>query len=97
MTTAFVAFLRLLAEAFGVALPSGGHPGLALFALGALALAGAVVVAVVALGRLVGAVAGAAEGRLRQAADPAELDAQSDPDAPGRPRPRAPGVLRPLA
>jgi hypothetical protein len=46
---------------------------------------------------LVAADASGASTRLRQTADPGRLIAQSDPDAAGRPRPRAPGRRIPAA
>lgn len=58
--------------------------------VGAAALA-VVVLAVRALPALVAADASGAARRLRQTADPGALLSQSDPDAPGRARPRAPG------
>jgi len=46
---------------------------------------------------LVAADPSGAATRLRQTADPGTLLAQSDPDAAGRPRPRAPGRGIPAA
>jgi hypothetical protein len=61
-----------------------------------LGVVGAAAVAVIvttcrALPGLVAADASGASTRFRQTADPWRLLAQSDPDAPGRARPRAPG------
>ena len=61
-----------------------------------LGVMGAAAVAVVvttyrALPGLVAADSSGASTRFRQTADPWRLLAQSDPDAPGRARPRAPG------
>ncbi len=61
-----------------------------------LGVVGAAAVAVVvtacqSLPALVAADPSGASTRFRQTADPWRLLAQSDPDAPGRPRPRAPG------
>jgi hypothetical protein len=46
---------------------------------------------------LVAADASGASARFRQTADPGRLISQSDPDAAGRPRPRAPGRGIPAA
>jgi hypothetical protein len=61
-----------------------------------LGVIGAATVAIVvtawrAIPVLVAADRSNASTRLRQTADPGRLLAQSDPDAAGRPRPRAPG------
>jgi hypothetical protein len=57
--------------------------------VGAAAVA-VVVVACQSLPAMVAADASGAATRFRQTADPWRLLAQSDPDAPGRARPRAP-------
>lgn len=64
--------------------------------LGAAAVA-LVVTAWRAVPALVAADSSNASTRLRQTADPGRLIAQSDPDAAGRPRPRAPGCGIPAA
>ncbi len=64
--------------------------------LGAAAVA-LVVTAWRAVPALVAADPSGAATRLRQTADPGRLIAQSDPDAAGRPRPRAPGRGIPAA
>ena len=65
-------------------------PVLLLGALGAAAVA-LVVTAWRSVPALVAADPSGASARLRQTVDPARLISQSDPDAEGRPRPRAPG------
>lgn len=69
---------------------------LLLGAIGAAAVA-FVVTAWRAVPALVAADPSGAATRLRQTADPGRLIAQSDPDAAGRPRPRAPGRGIPAA
>ena len=69
---------------------------LVIAALGAAALA-AVVSTSRVIPALVAADASGASTRFRQTADPWRLLAQSDPDAPGRARPRAPGRGHPAA
>lgn len=65
-----------------------------LFLLGATALVAAVAVATARWGTpLVLGVATRPAGRLRDTVDVGPDVAQSDPDAPGAPRPRAPGLL----
>ena len=65
-------------------------------ALGAAAVA-LVVTTWRAVPALVAADPSGASTRLQQTADPGRLLAQSDPDAAGRPRPRAPGRGIPAA
>ena len=65
-------------------------------ALGAAAVA-LVVTSWRSVPALVAADPSGASTRLRQTADPARLISQSDPDAAGRPRPRAPGRGIPAA
>lgn len=65
-------------------------------AIGAAAVA-LVVVASRSVPALVAADPSGASTRLRQTTDPGRLIAQSDPDAAGRPRPRAPGRGIPAA
>lgn len=69
---------------------------LLLGAIGAAAMA-LVVTAWRSVPALVAADASGASARLRQTVDPARLISQSDPDAAGRPRPRAPGRGIPAA
>ncbi|MWC00302.1 DUF6412 domain-containing protein [Agromyces seonyuensis] len=91
--TVVVALLQSLAVALGVGTSSGDHAGLVLVVLGAAALAAVVVVAL-PVGRVVGADGARAGLRFRERFELAVLLPQSDPDAAGRPRPRAPGILR---
>ncbi|WP_448005946.1 DUF6412 domain-containing protein [Agromyces bauzanensis] len=65
-------------------------------AIGAAATA-IVVLAWRSVPALVAADPSGASTRLRQTTDPADLISQSDPDAAGRPRPRAPGRGIPAA
>ncbi|UOQ88204.1 DUF6412 domain-containing protein [Agromyces endophyticus] len=82
---------RYLESSVEVALASNATLAVLLVGVvGAAALA-VVVLAVRALPGLVAADASGAARRLRQTADPGTLLSQSDPDAPGRARPRAPG------
>ena len=93
----FVAVLRLVQAAFELSLASDAQVGVLLVgALGAAAVA-IVVTAWRSIPSLVAADRSGASTRLRQTADPGRLLAQSDPDAAGRPRPRAPGRGIPAA
>jgi hypothetical protein len=93
----FVALLRLVQAAFELAVASDAQVGVLLVgALGAAAVA-IVVTSWRAIPVLVAADRSGASTRLRQTADPGRLLAQSDPDAAGRPRPRAPGRGIPAA
>ncbi|MDR6906638.1 hypothetical protein J2X63_002324 [Agromyces sp. 3263] len=97
MLEPFVVVLRMLQAAFDLAVASDAHVGALLVGvLGAAALA-LVVTAWRAIPALVAADRSGAATRLRQTADPGRLLAQSDPDAAGRPRPRAPGRGIPAA
>jgi len=68
----------------------GVDHGLGLLVIGVTAVAVVVVVIARVLPALVAADASGAARRLMQTADPWRLLSQSDPDAPGRARPRAP-------
>jgi len=93
----FLAMLRMLQAALELAVASDAQVGALLVGvLGAAALA-LVVTAWRAIPALVAADPSGASTRLRQTADPGRLLAQSDPDAAGRPRPRAPGRGIPAA
>ena len=97
MLEPFLAVLRMLQAAFELAVASDAHAGALLVGvLGAAAIA-LVVTAWRAIPALVAADPSGASTRLRQTADPGRLLAQSDPDAAGRPRPRAPGRGIPAA
>ena len=78
-----------------LALLLGAHTlATTLFLLGATALVAAVAVAAARWGApLVLDVAARPAGRLRDTVDVGPVVAQSDPDAPGAARPRAPGLL----
>lgn len=80
---------RLLQSVLSLA--AGSDTGLGLVLFGATAVAVAVVLVARAVPVLVAADPSRASLRLRQTADPWRLLSQSDPDAPGRARPRAPG------
>lgn len=89
--------LRQMQAALDVAVAS--NPQVTVLLLGVLGAA-AVTLIVTAWGSvpaLVAADPSGASTRLRQTADPGTLLAQSDPDAAGRPRPRAPGRGIPAA
>jgi len=89
--------LRQVQAALDVAVAS--NPQVTVLLLGVLGAA-AVALIVTAWGSvpaLVAADPSGASTRLRQTADPGTLLAQSDPDAAGRPRPRAPGRGIPAA
>ena len=90
-------FLRLIQAGAELALASNAPlAGLLLGVVGAAALA-IIVTTWRALPGLVAADSSGASTRFRQTADPWRLLAQSDPDAPGRARPRAPGSGIPAA
>ncbi len=91
---------RVLAPALGAVWHTGGPAGL--IALAGVAGAIGLVAAVAAASLRSGAVAASLRpaGPWRRAVEPAdraELIGQSDPDADGRPRPRAPGLALPAA
>jgi hypothetical protein len=81
--------------ASSLALLLGAHTlATTLFLLGAAALVATVAAMCAQQGTpLVLGVAACPAGRLRDAADVGPVVTQSDPDAPGRARPRAPGLL----
>ena len=85
------ALLRYTQAALEISLASNAQITVLLVgALGAAAVA-LVVATSLAIPDLVAADRTGASSRLRQTTDPWRLIAQSDPDAAGRPRPRAPG------
>ena len=92
-----IALLRYVQAGLELAIASDAQVGVLLIG----ALGAAAVVLVVSTWRAVPALVAAdpsgAASRLRQTADPGRLLAQSDPDAAGRPRPRAPGRGIPAA
>jgi Family of unknown function (DUF6412) len=97
MIDLLTALLRYTQAALEVSLASNALITVLLVgAIGAAAVA-IVVTACRALPGLVAADPSDASTRLRQTADPGRLIAQSDPDAAGRPRPRAPGRGIPAA
>ncbi len=97
MIELLTALLRYTQASLEVALASNAQVTVLLVAvLGAAAVA-FVVTAWRAVPALVAADSSTASTRLRQTADPGRLIAQSDPDAAGRPRPRAPGRGIPAA
>jgi hypothetical protein len=100
-----IAFLELLGRLFASSVEtvwSSSSPAAVIALAGMVGAIG--LVAIVAAARLGGIVALAAAlggvGRLERAVEPADrgvLLSQSDPDADGRPRPRAPGISLPIA
>ncbi|GAA1844616.1 DUF6412 domain-containing protein [Agromyces salentinus] len=92
-----VALLRLIQGVLEPQLAGDAH--VSLLVIGALGIAAVAVVVIAhrAVPALVGADPTGASLRLRQTADPGRLISQSDPDAAGRPRPRAPGRGIPAA
>jgi hypothetical protein len=95
MIASFLTALNLLLVTAEIALvPDGGAspaPLLALALVAAVVLTAAVAVMVLRL------VAGALPAPPTRPIDPSAPLAQSDPDAPGHPRPRAPGRAAPAA
>ena len=92
-----VALLRLIQ---GVLEPQfAGDAHVSMLVIGALGIAAVAVLVTAhrAVPALVGADPAGASTRHRQTTDPGRLIAQSDPDAAGRPRPRAPGRGIPAA
>ncbi|MFD6053922.1 DUF6412 domain-containing protein [Agromyces sp. NPDC060279] len=83
--------LRFLAAAFELGAAANGQLSVLLLGVVGAAAVAVVVLSVRALPGLVAADPTGAATRLRQTADPWRLLSQSDPDAPGRARPRAPG------
>ncbi|MFD4421841.1 DUF6412 domain-containing protein [Agromyces sp. NPDC058484] len=97
MIELLTALLRYTQASLEIALASNAQVTVLLVGvLGAAAVA-LVVTAWRAIPGLVAADSSGASTRLRQTADPGRLTAQSDPDAAGRPRPRAPGRGIPAA
>ncbi|GLU89050.1 MULTISPECIES: DUF6412 domain-containing protein [Agromyces] len=84
--------LRFLAAAFELGAAANGQLSVLLLGVVGAAAVAVVVLSVRALPALVAADPAGAATRLRQTADPWRLLSQSDPDAPGRARPRAPGL-----
>lgn len=93
MIELLTALLRFVGAGLELAVAANGQLGLLLGLAGVVGAAALVVavLAVRALPALVAADPSDAATRFRQTADPWRLLSQSDPDAPGRPRPRAPG------
>ena len=89
--------LRQLQASLDIAVAA--NPQATVILLGVLGAAAVVLVAAAwnSVPALVAADPSGAATRLRQTADPGALLAQSDPDAAGRPRPRAPGRGIPAA
>jgi hypothetical protein len=92
-----VALVRYTHAALEVAVASNSQVTILLFGLLGAAAITLVVTAWRVIPALVAADASGASRRLRQTADPGRLIAQSDPDAAGRARPRAPGRAIPAA
>jgi hypothetical protein len=92
-----VALLRLIQGTLEPQLAGEAH--VSMIVIGALGIAAVAIVVLAhrAVPALVGADPSGASLRLRQTVDPGRLIAQSDPDAAGRPRPRAPGRGIPAA
>jgi hypothetical protein len=91
------AFLRFTQGWLDLAVASNSHLAVLLLGVVGAAAVAVIVITCRALPALVAADASGASTRLRQTADPWRLLAQSDPDAPGRARPRAPGRGIPAA
>lgn len=87
----FGVFLRSVQASLELSLASNALLAVLLVGVVGAAAVAVVVLACRALPALVAADASGAARRLRQTADPGLLLSQSDPDAPGRARPRAPG------
>ncbi|MRG60163.1 hypothetical protein GE115_09825 [Agromyces sp. CFH 90414] len=97
MIETFVALWRSHQAVLEIALASdSGLTAMLVGVVGAAALA-VVIITSRAVPALVAADPAGASQRLRQTADPWRLLSQSDPDAPGRARPRAPGRGIPAA
>ena len=97
MIELITAFVRLTQAWLELAVASNAQ--LAVLLLGVMGAAAVVVILTTcrALPGLVAADSSGASTRFRQTADPWRILAQSDPDAPGRARPRAPGCGIPAA
>ncbi len=94
LTTAFLRFTQSWLE---LAVASNAHLAILLLGVVGAAAVAVIVTTCRALPALVAADSSGASTRFRQTADPWRLLAQSDPDAPGRARPRAPGRGLPAA
>lgn len=90
MIELLVALFRVAQASLEIALASNAQMSVVLVGVVGAAAVAVVVVACQSLPALVAADASGAATRFRQSADPWRLLAQSDPDAPGRARPRAP-------
>jgi len=91
------AFLRVIQASLELAVASNAQLAVLMLGVVGAAAVAVVVIACRALPALVAADSSGAARRLRQTADPGTLLAQSDPDAAGRARPRAPGRGIPAA
>ncbi|QAY73106.1 hypothetical protein ET445_06835 [Agromyces protaetiae] len=91
MSEFVIALVRALQAYFELA--GSTNASLSVMVVGVMGAAAVVVVVMTvrAMPGLVAADASGASSRLRQTADPGLLLSQSDPDAAGRARPRAPG------
>jgi len=92
-----VALFRVAQASLEIALASNGQMSIVLLGVVGAAAVAVVVVGSQAMPAIVAADASGAATRFRQTADPWRLLAQSDPDAPGRARPRAPARGIPAA
>lgn len=90
MIDLLVALFRVAQASLEIALASNAQMSVVLVGVVGAAAVAVVVVACQSLPAMVAADASGAATRFRQTADPWRLLAQSDPDAPGRARPRAP-------
>ena len=90
MIELLVALFRVAQASLEIALASNAQMSVVLVGVVGAAAVAVVVVACQSLPALIAADASGAATRFRQTADPWRLLAQSDPDAPGRARPRAP-------
>lgn len=90
MIELLVALFRVAQASLEIALASNAQMPVVLVGVVGAAAVAVVVVACQSLPAMVAADASGAATRFRQTADPWRLLAQSDPDAPGRARPRAP-------
>ncbi|GAA1811234.1 DUF6412 domain-containing protein [Agromyces neolithicus] len=97
MIELIAAFLRFTQASLELAVASNAHMTVLLLGVVGAAAVAVIVTTYRALPALVAADSSGAAQRLRQTADPGTLLAQSDPDAPGRARPRAPGRGIPAA
>lgn len=95
MIELLTALLRFVAHGLELGAVAAGHTGQLGVLLGIAGVVGVAAIAVIVVVRAMPALVAAdptrASTRLQQTADPWRLLSQSDPDAPGRARPRAPG------